>query len=405
MNSYFTNAKWSYLISFLMISLIIGLAACDKDDNNDNEMITNEEKLSGVWEFTLMPDVSVHDTTLVKGYRESDFEEYAASYSDIILYQNESYEIEGENGLFFFDGKKTNDEIQIKVYQHPNGYADPDMAISEMLHVSTMVLKADEYGKLSGTGTFTEHNVDPNAIYESYKVKAIKVQDISNKNEFKQLKFDLHKVLCDIGSDISSFIISEVSDNVFRPISDCYLHKEGGGYYVFGHEGPGSTIPIYTQTVYFPYEWSFCGVKKYTFKMKLESEVTLIEDLLWAAENDKPSSEYFKKLGFETLQDFKNLISDFNSKYGEFGISFVYSEHSKDMGLYVNHKSDKKDEVLEHELITKMETALKSHGHRLFKKEGKEISDDWHLRRSDAGVCNTPLLICYVIGTNNVYYE
>lgn len=382
----------------------MGIAACDKDEGAKIESV-EKHNLSGVWEFTLMPDISIYDTTLVKGYRESDFEEYASSYSDIILYQSENGELEGENGLFFFKGSQSNDEIHIKIYQHPNGYPDPEMAISDMLHVSTMILKVDEFGKLSGKGSYTEFNDAPQSIYESYKVKAIKVQDISNKSEFKQLKFDLHKVLCDLGSDISSFIISEVSDNVFRPISDCYLHKEGGGYYVFGHEGPGSIIPIYTQTIYFPYEWSICGVRKYTFKMKLESEVTLIEDLLWAAENDKPSSNYFEKLGFETLQDFTDLISDFNSKFGEFAISMIYSEHSKDIGLYVNHKSDKKDEVLSHELVTKMESKLKSHGHTLYKKEGKEITDDWHLRRSDAGVCNTPLLICYVIGTNNVYYE
>ena len=403
MKKLYLNSSKSILI--LTIFTLLFSLSCQKD-KKETEPTEDKWNVSGEWEFILSPDNSFQDTTTIKGIKGSEQEEYATTIEKIFLYQNKSGEIRGDNAFFYFTGSISNKELELKVFNRRNGEYKPDEETSNLDHISTMLLKIDDFGQMSGTGTYLNNPDYDNAEQESYFVTAKKRGEISsNGNNFKNSQEDATTILCNISSSIDSWLISNLSDNTFRPIGNCYLEKDGGGYYLFGRYGPGSILPIYTQTIYYPFEWSWCKVRKYNFDINLEGEVRSIEALKWLVENQPPKKNFHSAIGFETLDLLNAAIDDFTDKYGGFAISFGYSLRTKNLSIYVNHTNGNSNEAKNHTLVKTIANSVSPHVNKIYYFAGHNISDHWYLRRSEFGTCNTSLLFCYVIGTHQVEYN
>ncbi len=391
------NFKKVWFLAFI----IIAVTACNKPD----EVHHAAYQLSGKWSFTITPDKSVQDTTLVKGIRGSDEEEYPSVINEVYLYENKSGEIIGEHGFTSFSGARNGNSVVLKIYERPDGHVNPEVAIEQMNHVSTMMLTIDDFGSLTGNGIYLENPNYDGAQEETYTVKALKRSDITNDYGTTKQDEDVSFSLCDVAASIDSWIIASMSDNVFRPIGNCYNEKDGGGYYVFGRYGPGSLLPIYTQTIYYPLEWSWCKVRRYGFDINLRGNIRDIEALKWAVAHQAPTNNFNVKLGFETIDGLNDAIDDFESIFGEFAISFGYSLRTHNLSIYVNHSKGNSNDAKNHILVTSIGGAVDSYVNNIYYFAGANISDHWYLRRSDFDVCNTPLLFCYVIGTNQVEYN
>lgn len=395
-----------FTFSLLLVLIPLLTNSCKKDD--DKTEIEKEDiyLLSGMWEFTLSPDNSLQDTSTVKGIKGSEEEEYPAVINEIYLYENQQGLIIGDHGLLSFQGSKNGNLVELKVYNRKNGNYDPNAEPEDMDHISTMNLSIDDFGIMRGNGIYLENPDYENANAESYFVVAKKRSDINDhESAFKESQNHVLSTLCNITASIDSWLISTLSDNIFRPIGNCYLQKSGGGYYIFGHYGPGSLLPIYTQTVYYPFEWSWCKVRKYHFDMELKGEVRSIEILNWLVEHQPPTVNFYDKIGFETIDLLQEAIQDFNNKFGGFAISIAYSTRTHNLAIYVNHSSGSSSEARSHHLVTTIGDAMNSHVKKVYYYAGHNIRDHWYLRRSEFGVCNSPLLMCYVIGTHEIAYE
>jgi hypothetical protein len=181
-------------------------------------------------------------------------------------------------------------------------------------------------------------------------------------------------------------------------MGNCWLHKSNGGYYIFGHTAPGSIFPVWTQTVYFPYEWSFCKTRRYKFHFDYDGQVlalNVLEDLITAQE------QWLEHLGFGSLAEALAKIEDFYNQYGNFAIIVGYSRETGDGGIYVNVENGNPN-AHSHPLVQTIINKLNRYFNGTFIFSGRNITDEWHLRRSNFLVCNSPVLYCYLIGTINV---
>ncbi len=389
----------------LLLSLIAFVTIAVTSCNKPNEVHHSVSKLSGTWSFTITPLESVQDTSLVKGIRGSEEEEYPSVIDKVYLYENKTGEIIGDHGFTHFSGSRSENNVILNVYSRADGHVDPEATADQMNHVSTMTLTIDDFGNMKGNGIYLENPDYDYAQEESYTVMALKRSDITNDYGTTKQGENVSFSLCDVAASIDSWIISTMSDNVFRPIGNCYNEKDGGGYYVFGRYGPGSLLPIYTQTVYYPLEWSWCKVRRYGFDIDLRGNVRAVEALKWAVAHQAPTNNFNVKLGFETLDGLNDAIDDFENKYGGFAISFGYSLRTHNLSIYVNHSKGNSSDAKNHILVTSIAGAVDSYVNKIYYFAGANISDHWYLRRSDFDVCNTPLLFCYVIGTNEVEYN
>ena len=398
------NRIWAVLI-FSMGMLAILTSSCKKETESSN---THQKTIpvTGTWDFTLSPDKSVQDTSLVKGIRGSEQEEYSSEFDNIYLYEDESGNITGDFAPFRFDGVHKEDSIILKVYNIKNGHYTPGIATKDMDQISTIRLSMDAFGLMKGHGTYLPNPDYDNAEKESYFVEARKRNSLTaSATSVKETNSNVLHTLCNISASIDSWVISVLSGGIFRPIGNCYLEKDGGGYYVFGHYGPGSLLPICTQTVYYPLEWSWCKVRKYNFSIELKGEIRDVEALKWVVKHQPPNSMFYNNIGFESVDALNAAIDDFHNKFGDFAISLGYNLQTRKLAIYVNHSKGSDKTASVHYLIKNIASAFSPFVSKIYYFSGRNISDHWYLRRSEIGVCNTPLLFVYVLGTNQVEYN
>ncbi len=394
----FQKIAFSYLIAAL---IIMTFSTCNKDDDNNNEVET-ETNVSGEYEFNISPLVSFNDTTHIHGFSAGDYPEYISTITEVYLYEDESQNIKGETFGYKILGARNNHNVHLDLYVYPDGDYDETTPIDNMSLFSSMELILDEFGYLKGTGSYSEYPTFPNIIYNTYSVQARKLRDITIS--YKDTKGWSDK-LCKLMSKFDSFLISAITDNVFRPMYGCYGHKDGGGYYVFGHEGPGNRLPIYTATVYFPLEWSWCKVRKYGFWFNLKGEVHSVTKLKEEIEKLDNELHIIEKWGFNDGAEYFSHMDDFIQNFGGFGISILYDSHTDNVGLFVNHESGSNRAVASHPFITTLAHKLNHLCGTVYIETGKDIHSHWHLRRSDFLVCNSPVFIIYLVGTHKVSYN
>ncbi len=398
-----TLKKNLFWLLFIMTGLLM-MTSCKKETANTS---SKPKTVTGTWKFTLSPDKSVPDTTFIKGIRGSEQEEYASEFDNIFLYEDENGDITGDHAPFRFEGKRNKDSVVLEVYNVKDGHYTPGIETKMMVKTSVIRLKIDAFSRMKGHGTYLPNPDYDGAEKESYFVEAERRNPLTaTAKNFKETNNDVLNTLCKIDGSISSWLISKLSDGVFRPMGGCYLEKDGGGYYIFGHYGPGNLLPIYTQTVYYPFEWSWCKVRKYKFHISLKGDLVEVAALKWIVQHQAPGGDkFYGNLGFDGLDALNTAITDFQNKFGGFAISFGYSLRTRNLSIYINHSKGSSWDAQHHYLVTNIASALGPHVHEIYYFSGRDITDHWYLRRSEFGVCNTSLLFCYVLGTNQIEYN
>ena len=389
-----------FAIIMIITILVIPLNSCDKDDDNDN-IVTNDSTVSGKWEFIISPNESYVDTTTILGVSAADYDENSSSYSEVYLYEDENQEIYGESWGYKINGKRIGNAVELNFYEFPDGPLDESIKLESMELFTQMKLTVNEFGIMEGSGSYVEDTAMEWTKYDTYFIEALKLNDITNPN----LKSSFKHILCDIASTFTSYLIAVLTDGVFRPMASCYGHKNGGGFYAFGHEGPGSSLPIYTQTVYVAWEWSWCKVRKYSFHIKLKGETIGYETLKYEIRKMEPILKTLDKIGFSSIDDFEDILDDFYDKFGGFAISTAYSTHSHNLSLYVNHEKGSSHDAEHHDLIEMIKYGLDPLCHHVTVYAGKDIHDYFHMRRSDLGICNSDIIIFFLFGTHHVDYD
>ena len=391
-------------LSLLILFVFVVLFSCKDDDNNDN--ITFDQKdISGQWEFSLIPDEIFPDTTVYHGQSPADYEFYSSVNEEVYLYQDDKGNVIGFSGTFKLSGKLAGNMLSLDIFVNPDGLFIPERPIDEMIKMSEMILTINDFGMMEGSGSYLEDPYFNDLKDDKYKVTARRINvfdksmPVSYQYQNDLITKGIKDDICKIIFSITSWVIADLTDGVVRTMSqDCWLHKDGGGYYAFGHEGPGSLFPILTQSIYYPLEWSCCKVRDYGFEVSLEGENISYEALKQSILGTTVK-EIFKKLGFGDFAELEQAMDEFYQEYGGFGITIFYDTHTNHTGLYVNHEKGSGAE--NSALIQALKGAFGSH----YVYAGKDIHDHWSLRRSDFLVCNTPIIICYVIGTHNVKYN
>lgn len=388
-------------IAFFFLTFIIVLPLSTCKDDEDETIIAVNGKLSGKWEFILIPDQSYQDTSMSHGNQATDFDEYNSSYSEVYLYEDESSNIIGATYGYKISGKRTGRQVELTLYSYPDGPLDESLDVDQMIEFSEMTLSIDEFGYMNGHGEYYDDTTQYWTLIDSYFVEAHKLSDITNAD----YKSSIKHILCDLASDFAGFLISSLTYGIFRPMANCFDHKDGGGFYAFGHEGPGSIIPIYTQTIYLAWEWSWCKVRKYGFDIDIKGESLGYEALKAEVDKMEPVFHVIDKLGFSSLGDFKVILDHFYSDFGGFAFTAAYDTHTHNMSLYVNHESGSSYDAKHHVLTETIKDALDGLCHDITVYAGKDIHDTFHMRRSDVGVCNSFIIFVYLFGTHNVNYD
>ena len=390
--------------ALLSILVFFTFFSCqDKDDNT--ELLPKNRDISGLWEFTLVPHEIYADTVISHGQSAADYETYTSVNDQVYLYQDGNGNVVGFAGTFKITGKISGSSLELAVYANPDGLYIPERPVEEMIRMSEIGLEIDDFGLMEGMGHYLDDPYFQDLRDDRYKVFARKINnldksfpsmaDYHSNLYLKGIKDDICKVIF----SITSWVIASLTDGVVRPMSqDCWLHKDGGGYYAFGHEGPGSLFPILTQSIYYPLEWSCCKVRSYGFEISLKSKSLSYEVLKQSIQNTGVQN-IIGKLGFDDFEALEQAMDAFYQEYGGFGITLFYDTHTSNTGLYVNH--EKGSDAENSELIKAMKDSFGTD----YVYAGHTIHDSWHLRRSDFLVCNTPIVICYLIGTHNVSYN
>lgn len=403
--------KMKQIRIILILFLVSIVFSCkDKDENNDVYPVEND--ISGQWEFILAPDVIVPDTTHVKEYTGADFEEYASINDEVFLYQDEKGNIKGFAGPFKLSGKLDGKNISLHVFINPDGEYNPVRPLEEMELLFNMTLVLDDFGFMTGNGTYEEYLEYPNIINNTYIVEARMISPINKSGSINNLYKNGLEVnhwwsfLCDEIAKLIGWVASDLTDGKVRSMGGCLPDKDGGGVYVLGHEGPGKFHSILTTTIYYPYEVCGCGSRTYHFDISIKGE-HISFDALKQSINSTEIKELAKKLGFTIPADLIYGLELFYNEFGGFGISMGWSKKTHNLSIYVNHIKGNSEAAINSFLIQGMKAAFESNSHvdAVFVCAGYNIHDSWWMERSWHFTCNTPVIFTYIFGTHNVNYN
>jgi hypothetical protein len=392
------KSKLVYVFSsLLMVILTVFLSACTEDENH-SIIQTVSPGLNGQWQFTITPLEHYIDTTTLKGKNGNDFTADNCVNDEIYLYESNN-QVTGYTGAIEFRGT-VSDSIRLDVYELQDGRYGDD---TSRLKTGEMILHLNSFGHMEGWGN-NVLNTDAGAVYETYTIFARKLGNMpqgSIENIRMSLRSTFLDKLCSVVGSVISYITGVITGGVFRPMGGCWGEKDGGGFYAFGQTGPGSLLPAWTQTVYYPYEWAFCSTRVYNFDIDYEGsiiELALLKDII---RNVNPS--WLTAIGFVNDSLIIAAVEDFYNIYGDFAITMVFNLETHNLGLYVNVENGSTS-AHEHHLPHAISNAI-GHIANVYAFSGRNIHDSWHMRRSNFFVCNTPLLFCYLFGTAKVKYN
>jgi hypothetical protein len=387
-----------------MIVILVGIAISCKDDS-DGTVAPISQDISGQWQFILIPDQVYQDTTLINGQRGTDFEVYSSSTDEVFLKQTGN-QVTGSLGPLKITGTINGNQVVLNVYEHPDGNYVKERPLNEMVHFSDMTLQLNEDMTMEGTGIYQPSIVYPYLTQNTLKVKATRIPYGFKSGLGNTAVSSWENELCKVLATITSWVISGLTDGIVRPMSsNCWLYHDGGGYFTFGHEGPGSVLPVFTTTLYYPFEVSCCHCREYGFNISLGGQnisYTVLKDLFL---NHQPITNLAAKLGFSDINALIQAMDSFYSLTGEFALSLFYNCNTGSITLYANTQNGSQNEVLNEPLILSIASAFKAHASSVYVYAGNSINDNYYLRRSPAFICNTPIVVCYLFGTNKAEYN
>ncbi len=105
----------------------------------------------------------------------------------------------------------------------------------------------------------------------------------------------------------------------------------------------------------------------------------------------------------------KDILQNLYDKAGPFALSIAYDPYTNNASIYMS-MSHQNNGVFSHPVLKALENSLYKIGvSTVYKFSGPKIDDHWRLRISTVPVvpssCTTPLVIAYLIGTNQVRYD
>jgi hypothetical protein len=389
----------SIFLSALILVFSIFYSCNKEDENNITSSSVSSIGITGQWQFEITPWFHYLDTTLLKGRRASDFSFYSSINDEIYLFESNN-QIRGFTGPIEFRGT-ISDTIRLDVYEPVDGKYGVD---TTKIKSAEMKLKQNSFGFLEGWAKIILDRDSIGIIKDTYKISGKKIGNISD-TDFNNLKLRalnswLDK-LCDAVGDVMSYVCSIFSGGVVRPMANCWGNKDGGGFWAVGNEGPGSLFPIWTVTAYYPLEWASCKVRVYNFNINYDGNVRGINEL---KDLVRAQAEWASLLGYHYVDTLVNHIQDFYNIYGDFAISIAFDSETKGISLYANNangNTNAHNDKLCRNILDFIGPKFSSYS----AVSGRNISDSWHLRRSDFFVCNSPLSITYLFGTAKINYN
>ncbi len=393
----------------VIIMILLLVVSCKHDENGNFNPET--QSVSGQWNFILSPDKVYSDTALIKEHRGTDFEVYSSSFDEVYLQQTEG-KIQGTFGPLKISGTISGNNVLLKFYDHPEGKFIKERPLGEMIYESEVTLTLNDSYNMEGTGLYQPSSVYPDITRNTFKVKATRISG-PLKNSYgtnSQVNYlalnDWENEMCKILSTITSWVISGLTDGVIRPMSsDCWLYHDGGGYYIFGHEGPGSVLPFFTMTLYYPFEKSVCQCREYGFNISLGGQTLAYPVMKEMLIDHEPILNMAAKLGFQGAADLQTALDDFYNQYGEFAISLFYNCNTGSISLYANTQNGKSNSAVNSTLMQTIGNAFAAHASKVYLYSGNSINDNDYLRRSPAFVCNTSVVVVYLFGTCKAEYN
>jgi hypothetical protein len=382
----FTRIVTSGLI--LSMTIFFVCQSCVKEKTNYDNNPTSIG-ISGKWEFTLAPLDVWLDTTLIKGFRASDFPVYNGTFNNVYLYEDASGDIIGETVGYKFKGKRTGSDLTLNIYDHPDGPYNTTVPIDSMALFSTMNLQLDDYGFLKGNGYYHDYPTYPNIVKNTYLASARKVNDLTlplkEENDLGEYWCHYFKV-----------------PSPYTEMNSCYKQKDGGGYYIYGQDGG---FPA-TATLYIPYEWELCKTREYSFTVSIKRHFmdtqSIYDQVMPLA---KKNAELNTLFGDPLLDpdNFNQLLFDFYVQFGEFAYTIAYDSHTKHYSLYINHSKGSGDAVINH-WLTKNITQNNPYFYSIH--TGSTIKDKWNLKRVMDGLsCTCYMQFSYLFGTALIHYN
>jgi len=388
------------IAKLLTVVLLIAMTFSCKN-NSDGITPLASNNISGQWSFILIPDQVYYDTALLKDHRGTDFDVYSATQNDIYLYQYGSA-ITGVSGPLKYTGTISGNQVILKVYDQPQGKLHMETPVEQMVYISDITLTLNADMTMTGNGKYQNCLYYPYLPLNTYKVTANRLHGTKSVTAATLITAtgDWENDMCKIVSTIASWIISALTDGIFRPMSgNCWLYHDGGGYYLFGHEGPGSALPLVTETIYYPFEKSFCQCREYGFNISLGPHTISYQELRNILVNNPPVKDFISKMGFSSPEAFGIALDQFYAESGEFAISLFFNSNTHSASLYVNTSSKSTFDASNSTLIQNIATAINPFVSNVYILTGNSINDSDYLRRSPAFVCNTPVEVVYLFGT------
>lgn len=360
--------------------------------------------LTGTWSMTLTPTA-----------RELELDPQAEPSTIEIAFLQDGNRLIAEDSAYRIEGSISGTDIELTVLQaEEDGEEADDVARLDLQLTGNdqMTGTGENYapvkdGEVDSPEKPHETSVRPEGTVE-FIVDARRVASSAVNRDYSQTARSIGSEVCDILGSLASFAISEASDDSINPMGGCWLQKDGGGYYLFGRQGPGSIVPFWTQTVYYPYEFRFCGSRTYKFTMSIGNENLGMDQLLSIIQG---SVSLASALHVPAADALSLQIQDFHNKYGGFAISYAYNTNSQNASIYVNIASGVSTErILDEPLVQTVLRAVRGINgvHNVDVFAGASIHDTWRLRRDPGALlthCSTPLVIFYLFGTHSVTYD
>lgn len=353
----------------------------------------DSKRLTGDWNFTLTPldangNPGQSNISIQMSLQESSSMVYATCC--------------GGERLF---GNREGKDLRLQFLSH--GVTDRDIKAGGVETAGGMDLKVKDNKTLQGEAVViaTGEGVD---VFTRFAVTARRGQGGVGWSP-SNICEDLHL------GDLLSDLFSDATDEAFAPMDVCDANKNGGGYYIFGHTGPGDpSRPFATTTVYVPVELSGCPVyhsdRNYSFSVCSGGTIDTLEQLEAALQN----AAKFLALFHVNAQQLVNDVDAMFSQVPQFALSIGVNPYDLETTLFISLGSNVSTDVCatinNSPLVADIFHAFwRGHGWHVLC--GQCVTENYDLRRQIVPSfewplnCTSPVAFMYILGTVNVNYN
>lgn len=356
------------------------------------EAARGADDITGLWTFKL---------SLLEDFDDDSATTGTETLVSVWLIQNGNT-VFGTGGQEYFMGSRSGLDLSLEILS--KGSSDSDAQNGGIEQVCTMSLRLTNRDTLIGRAVGLTPADGMNA-FEMFRVTAKRVAGAT----VAEADSSIPSWICDAFTSIIQDILSAETAGLLAPMSACDPSKNGGGYYFFGHMGPGGGRKFATTTFYIPFEWAACSTRTYDFTIQAKDAFLSLSELKSIINDAKELGDFLHI----DLSSLINEVESFYNTYGNFAVSLGISAHTENVSVYVNTSDDTSQDVCNNiintELIQTVREIAGDLGHDVDVFCGHDIHDTWSLVRSPVPlptmVCNSPVVYIYLLGTINVNFD